>query len=117
MPLSQNRSPIIHRLIAVMGAALIMLLVVLAASPELHARVDGNGTACEHGDHGHGVPVGLPDHVCAVTLFASVVEALLIFCLLLMGLTVRHVVARPTDEIIPARPHYWLVPSHAPPLV
>lgn len=104
------------RLIAVMGIALVMLLNVLAASPTLHARLHGQEPTPEHAAHDQ-APVGDSDHECAVTLFAHGVTALLFFCLLLLSRFVaRSPVWHANDWLVAARPRYWLVPSHAPPL-
>ena len=107
----------LHRVTAVFGVALVLLLSVLAASPELHAWVHGHEDVAQADGPGH-TPVGDADHECAVTLFASGVNLLLFVCLLLLG---RGLICsnafRPGDWLIVARPRYWLVPSHAPPLV
>ena len=99
------------------ATALVAILCVLAlagftASPGWHAGLHDPETAIAD----HGAPVGDAGHVCAVTLFAGGVEALLVFCLMPpVWLSTRGSVARATDEVAVARPRYWLVPSHAPP--
>jgi hypothetical protein len=103
------------RLTVVLGIALVLLLNVLAASPELHAWLHGQEQTPEHAGHGH-ARVGDADHECAVTLFAHGVIALLFFCLLLRPrLLVRRTVACSIDRLVAARLRYWLAPSHAPP--
>jgi hypothetical protein len=106
----------LHRLTAVLGIALVLLLNVLAVSPELHAWVHDHSAADQTGaDHD---PVGSVDHVCAVTLFAHGVTPLLFLCLLLLARPlVSGPVALAPDWLAVIRPRYWLVPSHAPPSV
>ena len=106
-----------HRLTAVLGVALVLLLNVLAASPELHAWVHGRHEAAQHSAHDD-APVGNADHACAVTLFASGVSLLLAFFLVLLArVLIRNQALLASNWLIVTRPHYWLVPSHAPPLV
>jgi len=113
---------LITRATALFAVALVLALTVLAASPSLHAWLHGHSESAapaehEH-EHEHGAPVGSDDHVCAVTLFAHGVEALLVFFLLvLVRPLVRRTVWRARDWLVAAYPRYWLVPSHAPPLV
>lgn len=116
------------RATALVAALCVLALTVFAASPGLHAGLHGHDDAvagASHGhahthDHGHdhGAPVGHAGHECAVTLFASGVTALLVFCLLmLVRPLVAGVIWRASDRIIPSLPRYRLVPSHAPPTV
>jgi hypothetical protein len=110
---------------ALVAVLCVLALTVFSASPGLHAGLHGHDEAAvdfAHGDthehgHEHGVPVDQAEHECAVTLFASGVTALLVFCLLML---VRPLAAgvswRVVDEIIASLPRYRLVPSHAPPL-
>ena len=114
---SSHRQPsLFHRLTVVFGVALVLLLNVLAANPVLHAWVHGHDEAAQHTGPGH-APVGDADHECAVTLFASGVGLLLTFCLLLLArVLIRNRALLSSDWLIVTRPHYWLVPSHAPPV-
>ena len=105
-----------HRITAVFGVALVLLLTVLAASPELHAWVHGHGEATQHAGRDK-APVGDADHACAVTLFASGVSLLLAFFLVFLARVLdRNQTLFSSDWLIVTRPHYWLVPSHAPPV-
>ena len=105
------------RLTAVLGIALVLLLNVLAASPGLHARLHGQAPTSEPTAHDQ-APVGDPDHECAVTVFAHGVPALVFFGLrLLARLLARSPAWLANDCLVAARPRYWLVPSHAPPLI
>jgi hypothetical protein len=97
------------RATALVAALCVFALAVLAVSPELHARLHASEVA------GPVAPVGDTDHVCAVTLFASGVTALLVFCLLMMGRLLAGIILRASDEFAAAQPRYRLVPSHAPP--
>jgi hypothetical protein len=119
----------LNRATALVAALCVLALTVFAASPGLHAGLHGHDAAAagvaaghdhdHHGpDHDHGTPVEQAHHECAVTLFASGVLALLVFCLLmLVRPRVAGVILRAADEIIPSLPRYRLVPSHAPPAV
>lgn len=111
----RHASPL-SRLTAALGMALVVLLTALAASPEWHTWVHGSEDTAAHAGHDH-EPGGNADHQCAVTLFSQGVTGLLIVCLLLLARPrTRSIVLRTTDEVAVARPRYWLVPSHAPPL-
>lgn len=94
--------PLLHRLIAVGGIVLVLLLAVLAASPQLHAWL--------HGDAGEA------DHECAVTLFQhgadAVVEVLAVAAT--AWTVVALVVVPPTAPDLHQR-RYWLPPGNAPP--
>jgi len=100
----------LFRATALVAALSVLLLVVFGASPTLHVGLHDHETA------DHCEPVSSADHVCAVTLFASGVTALLAFCLLMLGrLLTAGGIVRLADEIVVALPRYRLVPSHAPP--
>lgn len=100
------------RCTALFAVLCVVALSVFAASPELHDGLHGEE------ETQHALPIGDDEHVCAVTLFASGAEALLVFCLLLLGRSaVRSFGVRTVDEFATTQPRYWLVPSHAPPLV
>ncbi len=99
------------RATALLAALCVFVLSLLAASPEWHAKFHDHESA-------QSMPVGAADHECAVTLFATGVEALLIFCLAMLVRPLARSLVRPvTDEVAIARPRYLLVPSHAPPAV
>lgn len=94
-----------------MAVLCVLVLGILAVSPDWHA-----GLHERHAVAHQAAPVGSGDHVCAVTLFASGVTALLVFCLLALGLLPAAGFAwRAMDFIAAAQPRYRLVPSHAPP--
>ncbi|MEJ1973667.1 MAG: hypothetical protein WDM96_14755 [Lacunisphaera sp.] len=103
----------LFRFTALLAVLCVLVLTVLAASPELHARLHAAGL--EQADQS--APVGDADHVCAVTLFANGLLALALFCLmLLIAPLVRRSLVRAGDEIAAARPHYRLLPAQAPPV-
>jgi len=105
-----------HRITAVFGVAFVLLLSVLAVSPELHAWVHGPQEAAPHTGPDH-APVGDADHECAVTLFAGGVGLLLAFALYFLARVMnRDRRLWPRNWLIVAHPHFWLVPSHAPPV-
>ena len=105
-----------RRLTALLGVALVLLLNVLAASPELHARLHGQDQVRGHAGHGH-EPVGDADHECAVTIFSHAATALLFFCLLLLLRSPdRGTLWNARDWWPVARVRYWHAPAHAPPL-
>ncbi len=100
------------RVTALVAALCVFALAVFAASPNLHAGLHAHDDATA----AQTAPVGDADHVCAVTLFASGVTALLVFCLSMLGrLLATGITLRLADEIAVAQPRYRLVPSHAPP--
>ena len=102
-----------HRLTALLGVAVVVLLNVLAASPAWHARLHDREQASAHADHN---PVGDSDHACAVTIFSHGATAPLAFALLARGWTLVRVVAWPArDRIFAVRHRYWHVPAQAPP--
>jgi hypothetical protein len=101
----------LFRATALVAALCVFLLGFLVVSPRLHAGLHDHDGVAEHA-----APIGEADHVCAVTLFAGGVTALLVFCLMLLGLLLAAgIVLRAADEIAAAQPRYRLVPSHAPP--
>lgn len=116
--MSRRPESLLNRATALLAAGCVLVLTVLAVSPDLHAGLHAAAEAahadCSH--HDADVPVGDAGHTCVVTLFSHGAMALLVFCLLLLA---RPVVAglalRASDDLIVAPPRYRLVPSHAPP--
>ncbi|AOS43834.1 hypothetical protein Verru16b_00892 [Lacunisphaera limnophila] len=110
-----------RRIIAGVGAGLVLLLTVAAASPAVHVWLHGHAGdethACEH-HHTDEAPAAAEEAGCAVTLFCHGVLPLVVWRL--------PVVEQPTFATVPgglsetfraARPRYRHVPSHAPPVV
>lgn len=63
--------PLLHRLTALLGVALVLALNLLAVRPDLHAALHEehgpkHSNACKH----HHAPVESADHDCAVNAFA-----------------------------------------------
>ena len=92
----------LRRLLAGGGVTLVLLLTVLAASPELHARLHGNA--------------GEADHECVITLYqhgvvSPAVEVALVVVLLVL---LAWVAAAPAALDL-GPPRYWLPPALAPP--
>jgi hypothetical protein len=111
---------LLHRLVSVAGILLVLALGFLTVSPQAHAWLHAHGNEAADAVQHHEsepAPVGDSDHACAVTLFAHGVLSL-VACLLttLAWLLARSVFVRPADWLGFARPAYWLVPSHAPPV-
>ena len=93
----------LRRLLAAGGVALVLLLTVLAASPELHAWLHGNA--------------GEADHECVVTLYQhGVVSAAVEVALVVVLLVQRARVAAASAALYLAAPRYWLPPALAPPV-
>jgi hypothetical protein len=116
--MSRRPESLLNRVTALLAAGCVLVLTVLAVSPELHAglhaKVDATHADCAH--HDAEAPVGEAGHACVVTLFSHGAMALLVFCLLILARpTVAGLTQRASDEIIVAQPRYRLVPSHAPP--
>ena len=93
----------LQRLLAAGGVALVLLLTVLAASPELHARLHGNASDA--------------DHECAITLYqhgvvAAAVEAALVTVAWIF--LTRAAITPQTGDFLRAR--YRLPPALAPPV-
>ena len=93
----------LRRLLAVGGVALVLLLTVLAASPELHAWLHGNA--------------GDADHECVITLYQhGMVSAAPEVALVLAALILLARVAAELAALYLALPGYWLPPTLAPPV-
>jgi len=124
----QRHPSTLHRIVAMLGVALVLVLNVLAVSPRLHAWIHGHdgvcagsadpssaGDAAQH--HHESEPVGDSDHQCAVTLFASGVPVLLALCLLVLARSLACCFLLPAGDWLGASlPHYWHLPAIGPPL-
>jgi hypothetical protein len=118
----QNRLSLLRGAVAAVGIFLVLALTVLAASPELHARLHGHETApapsvpasASHPDHG---PAGDDDDGCAVTLFAQgLVLTLVLLALAFTGQILRLPHFSLADRVVPESPRYLRLPTQAPPL-
>lgn len=108
-----------RRIIAGMGAALVLFLTVAAASPTvhgwLHGQADDHTRACGH-QHDHEAPAGAEEAGCAVTLFCHGILPLLGAPLPVPALPAAT--SAPdhfAESFVAAQPRYRHVPSHAPP--
>ncbi|AOS43822.1 hypothetical protein Verru16b_00880 [Lacunisphaera limnophila] len=139
MRLTSTPSPgFLARSTAAFLAALVLALGLLSASPAWHAWIHGHDD-CGHprevvaegaphpfaiplgsaakGPAGCTAPVGEPDHVCAVTLFA---QGLTVLILAVLPLSYPLVAIREWGRVclgmLAGRPDYWHRPAQAPPL-
>jgi hypothetical protein len=117
----QRSRCLLTRAVASLSAALVMVLAVLAASPELHERLHGHGPgvgkpAQHEGDHSGGGQAADDEDGCVVTLFSQgVVLALALLVLAAAGRTLRLIDLDPFDREVPAAPRYLRLPTQAPP--
>lgn len=116
-----NRPSLLARLTALLSVGLVLVLTVLASSPELHERIHGHQAEAGGGHHA-GIPAdgAKPDSDdgCVVTLFAQgVTLALAVVALAFTGETRRAASFALFDRITPEAPRYLHLPTQAPPLV
>jgi hypothetical protein len=109
------------RAVASLAAALVLVLTVLAASPELHESLHGRGPCGAGAAHHEGVPPGGQaaddEDGCVVTLFAQgLVLALALAVPRPAGPAPRPANLDPGDRMVPASPRYLRLPSQAPPV-
>jgi hypothetical protein len=122
MPGKSHRQPsVLTRAVASFAAILVLVLAVLAASPELHERLHGCGPVSAGETHHSGArpAKGLPDDDdgCVVTLFAQgVVLPLAILALAFVGRVLRLIEFLADDRFSVVAPRFLLLPSQAPPL-
>ena len=127
--------PLLTRLTALASSALVLLLTILAASPQWHALLHTAEHAAHHAPaaaatcpsghhHSHGEPApALPDsdndELCVITQFAQSQAALLVAPVLLSGepLALRAAQFRPALFCAPSAPAHTLPPGCGPPLV
>ena len=111
MPTTSNQSPALrsfHRFLAAGSAVLVLLLTVLAVSPQLHADFHAHDaeTGAAHTDDG-----------CVVALFAGGVTATPAALFLAAPTTAHAAVAfTPRAEIFVSPPRYLHQPERGPPL-
>ena len=127
--------PLFTRLTALASSALVLLLTVLAASPQWHALLHAAEHSAPHTptaaptcpaghNHSHGEPApALPDsdrdELCVVTQFSQNQAALLVALVLLSGepVALRSAPFRPALFCAPCAPGHTLPPGCGPPLV
>ena len=110
---------LLTRFTAGAGVALVLLLNVLAASPEAHEWIHGHEERAAHGANTTGTHhhADQPDEDgCVVTLFAHGVITATIFAALMVALfRLVAVTARPGEALCLSAPRYLLPPLCGPP--
>ena len=122
--------PLATRFTAALGAALVLVLTILAVSPSLHAWVHAEPAdsaahaACSHGHAHPTVPAPAPDSCdddsgCIVNLFAQGGSELVAAPALLPAprLADLGTFLSPSDFCAPSAPAYLLPPGCGPPAV
>lgn len=130
-----HQLPLFTRLTALASSALVLLLTILAASPQWHALLHAAEHTAHHAaaaaatcpaghHHSHGEPTpALPDsdndELCVVTQFSQSQAALLVAPVLLSGepVALRAAPFRPALFCAPSAPAHTLPPGCGPPLV
>jgi hypothetical protein len=113
-----SEQSLMTRITALLAVLLVLVLTVLAASPELHERMHGHmaGTPV-HGAPHAGTSAPDDDDGCVVTLFAQgIVVALALLALAFTGQRLRLADFGVFDRIPPIAPSYLFRPTQAPPL-
>jgi hypothetical protein len=105
------------RITALVAIGLVLVLTVLAASPDLHERLH----ARDHAASSQATPAGNTapddDSGCVVTLFAQgLLLALCLFALAHTGQRLRLADLAVVDRVPPESPAYRFLPTQAPPL-
>jgi hypothetical protein len=109
------------RAAASLAALLVLVLTVLAASPELHQRLHGHDSV-PGAAHAPGAQAGRShaddaDDGCVVTLFAQgLVLSLALWALAFAGRVLRALDPASDDRVSRSAPSFLLLPSQAPPL-
>ena len=127
--------PLLTRLTALASTALVLLLTVLAASPQWHALLHAAEHSAHHAPaaaptcpaghhHSHGEPAPTHpasdnDELCVVTQFSQSQAALLVALVLLSGepVALRAAPFRPALFCAPSAPAHTLPLGCGPPLV
>ena len=113
-----RRYPSLARALAALGVILVLILSVLAASPDLHERVHGLDPA--RPPSSPAVPSGQvadQEDGCIVALFSQgVVLPLALFLLVLFARTRFPRAFRARDRVVPGTPRYLRLPTQAPPV-
>jgi hypothetical protein len=117
----RNRPSLLSRLTAALAIGLVLILTVLASSPELHERVHGHHADAAGALHRDGIPADGAkadgDEGCVVTLFAQgVVLALALVALAFTGEVMRDGQFADFDRVIPGAARFLHLPPQAPPL-
>jgi hypothetical protein len=122
MPRNGHRQlSFLNQATASFASILVLVLTVLAASPELHERLHGHGPDSAASTHHSGArpAQGLldDDDGCVVTLFAQgIVLPLAILALAFAGRVLRLINTCADDRFSAVAARFLLLPSQAPPL-
>ena len=114
----QEHVSLLKQAVASLAAILVLVLTVLAASPELHQRIHGHDPADAPRHSGPKASQGQDDEDgCVVTLFAQgVVLPIALLALVFAGRILRLFDLRGNDQAAAVAPRFLLLPSQAPPL-
>jgi hypothetical protein len=122
MPRREQGPPsLLTRILAALAIALVLVLTILAASPELHERLHGLGpgsaaTAHHDGSSSGGSRAADDEDGCVVTLFAQgLVLPVALLAFAFTGRTLRLISFDLCERVIPPAPRYLRLPSQAPP--
>ncbi len=113
---TKRRNSLLARAVAALGAALVLVLTVLAASPELHERLHALGAAATTSHPSGGAHAAEDEDGCVVTLFAQgLVLPLALLALAVLLRTLRLPDFDQLDRVALAAPRYLRLPTQAPP--
>ena len=118
----QRGRTLLTRTVASLSAATVLVLAVLAASPELHERLHGHGPGAEkpaqhQGGHSGGAQAMDDEDGCVVTLFSQgVILALALLVSAAVGRALRLPDLDPFEREFQAAPRYLRLPTQAPPV-
>jgi hypothetical protein len=118
----KSRPSSLKRTFASLAAALVLVLTILAASPDLHELLHGRGPGAAGIGHQDAVPSrgghsADDEDGCVVTLFAQgLVPPLALLALAFTGLILRLIDFALRDRVVAAAPRYLRLPSQAPPV-
>jgi hypothetical protein len=114
---------LLTRATASFAAILVLVLTVLASSPDLHQRLHGRGSvpAAAPGHSGAKAGQGQADddgdEGCVVTLFAQgIILPIALLALACAGRVLRFIGAGADERVAVVAPRFLLLPSQAPPL-
>ncbi|HEY1848214.1 MAG TPA: hypothetical protein VGG37_03355 [Opitutaceae bacterium] len=110
----QSRPTLLSRTTALLGVLLVLVLAVLASSPDLHERLHAQAPASAASAR-HAPSAG-DDDGCVVTVFSQgVVLALAALSLAIAALAQAKDVFAVVERIAPRAPRFLQLPSQAPP--
>lgn len=105
------------RTVAALGAILVLVLSILAASPGLHERLHGLDASRAASTAVPLAPGADQEDGCVVTLFTQgLVLALAFFLLVLCARTRLPRALSSLDRVVPEAPRYLRLPTQAPPV-